>query len=199
MMEQLYQRLSDSFASGFSSEEEKRSKLQSLMDSYVSSLPQDWQRYVFFNDVHYTRNLAYATDDFELMVLCWRGHTSRVHGHSQSHCFMGVLHGRCRELVYHYLQPDGRLLSEHDQPAQVPGHCPPLQQTAERLLETGSVYYAHDSLGLHSVGTFEPVPAEAITLHLYSPPIRQTKIFEPEHNTAILRKPGFYSIDGKRV
>jgi hypothetical protein len=47
-----------------------------------------------------------------------------------------------------------------------------------------------DKLGLHSIHTDGE---NAISLHLYSPPITNVKILEPETRSISTRKPGFYS------
>jgi hypothetical protein len=48
--------------------DERTSKIKSLLGTYVTGDYKDWGKYVFFNDVHYTRNLVEMTDNFELMV-----------------------------------------------------------------------------------------------------------------------------------
>lgn len=38
---------------------------------------------------------------FNLMILCWgEGHSSQIHDHSNSHCFMKMLKGELREIRY---------------------------------------------------------------------------------------------------
>ncbi len=48
--------------------DDKTSKIKSLLAAYVKGGHKDWEKYVYFNDVHYTRNLVEMTDYFELMV-----------------------------------------------------------------------------------------------------------------------------------
>ncbi len=57
--------------------DERTSKIKSLLGAYVKEGHNDWKKYVYFNDVHYTRNLVGMTDDFELMV-------------SENHIYVGV-------------------------------------------------------------------------------------------------------------
>src|SRR5262245_39574769 len=68
--------------------------------SYLSDNPVEvdsFQRYVFWNDAFYTRNLVYKDDRFELMTVCWEpGQTSRVHNHSEQRCWMTVPFGRLK-------------------------------------------------------------------------------------------------------
>ncbi len=48
--------------------DERTSQIKLLLSAYVKEGHKDWKKYVYFNDVHYTRNLVKMTDDFELMV-----------------------------------------------------------------------------------------------------------------------------------
>lgn len=48
--------------------DERTLTIKSILGTYVKAGHQDWGKYVFFNDVHYTRNLIEMTDNFELMV-----------------------------------------------------------------------------------------------------------------------------------
>ena len=64
------------------------------------------------------------------------------------------------------------------------------------MLSLGEVGYVSDKLGLHSIHTDGE---KAISLHIYSPPITDVKIFEPETHSTLGRKPGFYSKYGFRT
>jgi len=66
----------------------------------------------------------------------------------------------------------------------------------QTTLNLGEVGYASDKLGLHSIHTDGE---DAISLHLYSPPITTVKIFEPETRSTLKRNPGFYSKYGVRT
>lgn len=54
--------------------DQRTAKIRSLVDFYVKGEHQDVGKYVYFNDVHYTRNLVAMTDDFELMVSIGQAH-----------------------------------------------------------------------------------------------------------------------------
>lgn len=48
--------------------------IKDLLQQYAKKSRQlfsEWAKYCHFSDVHYTRNLIYACEDFELVVLCW--------------------------------------------------------------------------------------------------------------------------------
>ena len=44
-----------------------------------------------------------------------------------------------------------------------------------------------------------PSAEGGITLHLYAPPIRRVKLYEPESNRVVNRTPGFFTIRGKKL
>ena len=47
--------------------------IKDLLQQYAKKSRQlfsEWAKYCHFSDVHYTRNLVYACEDFELVVLC---------------------------------------------------------------------------------------------------------------------------------
>lgn len=46
---------------------ERTEEIKSLMTEYIAT-QKDWQKYCFFSDVHYTRNLVVTNDKFELIV-----------------------------------------------------------------------------------------------------------------------------------
>jgi hypothetical protein len=66
-IEQLIEDLKEIFAEQPESDE-RISNIKSLLGVYVKGGHKDWEKYVYFNDVHYTRNLVELTDNFELMV-----------------------------------------------------------------------------------------------------------------------------------
>jgi len=150
----------------------------------------DWKKYCFPNDIHYTRNLIFGNEKFELMVLCWRAsQETRIHNHSKSRCWMTTLSGEIAESVY-------TIKSEAD-PAE-PTSCPELAFQDKSVHKVGDVTFIEDDIGLHKIGNTS-TSIDAITLHLYSPPIRELTLYEPEKNVITTRKPGFYSVGGKRT
>ena len=61
-------------------------RVTSLMRTFASSAPaQEWSPFLNWSASHYTRNLVYTCEDFELIVICWgAGQVSRGRfvGHS---------------------------------------------------------------------------------------------------------------------
>lgn len=194
--------------------------IASLLQKYVSdarSAFPEWQKYLFWNDIHYTRNLVYSCDDFELIVLCWGpGHASRIHNHDKSHCWMSVLSGVVSEQLYQpaFIQADSTLVlrSEAENAGASNGGntCPLLLLLREAIRREGDVGYINDTLSLHrvancaissrdaSVDDLPPLTPGSVTLHLYAPPIRRVKLYEPGEQKTYVRTPGYFSVHGKK-
>jgi cysteine dioxygenase len=53
--------------------------------------------YLFYAKSHYTRNLIYKCELFEVMSICWEsGQVSRIHNHRDQNCWMVTPIGRLR-------------------------------------------------------------------------------------------------------
>lgn len=168
-------------------------EIRKLLHDY-SSNPEyegDWRQYCFGNDIHYTRNLIYANDTFELMVLYWKpGQETRIHNHSASRCWASTLAGETTESVYITYYPPGE--------ADNSTVCPDLILTEKLVHKVGDVGYIEDDIGIHKLGN-KSTDSDAVTLHLYSPPILELTLYEPERKSVSTRRPGFYSIGGKKT
>lgn len=93
-----------------------------LMLSYKSN-PKEWRKYAKFDRYTYTRNLVDAGNGkFNLLILCWgEGHSSSVHDHADSHCFMKMLKGDLREKRYQYPNRPGNIerVEQQDHHAEI--------------------------------------------------------------------------------
>ena len=67
---------------------------------YLKSRPVDersLEPYLFFSKNHYTRNLIFKDDLFELIAICWEvGQASQIHNHHNQNCWMTIPTGRLR-------------------------------------------------------------------------------------------------------
>lgn len=191
----LEERLLQIFSDTSLSQTELSERIKGVMSTYLLT-EKDWQKYCFFNDLHYTRNLVVTNDKFELIVLCWKaGQASRIHNHSNSNCWMGVALGPMVETLYSKVV-DGKVVCEKANPSQ-PGECPNLRLDKTSLYQTGEVGYIHDGLGLHRVAATPDY--DGVSIHCYSPPISVATLFDTETNSVVQRTPGFFSIGGKRL
>jgi len=157
----------------------------------------EWEKYSLFSEEHYTRNLV-ATKDFtfDLLILCWQpGHKSAVHDHRESGCWMRMLKGQLTETRYKVADTksqgspcergeDGFALNEEH-----------LVKLSDRTYQAGDVFYINNNLGLHSV--HNPGKEQAISLHLYSPPIMDCEVWL--ENGPQMFKTSVHSIFGMRL
>ena len=59
----------------------------------------------------------------------------------------------------------------------------------------GQTGYINDRIALHAVRVPEHCAgAGAVTLHLYAPPIRRVKLYEPDNDRVVQRQPGFFTV-----
>jgi cysteine dioxygenase len=148
-----------------------------LLEAYCGTQA-DWRDFALFREGCYARNLVHGSALFELLVLCWHpGQVSPIHDHQGQRCWMGVLEGEIRERHFH--PPEGG-----------PG---PLVAGRTRVFPPGAVAYIEDDIALHDIG---PVGGGAVTLHLYSRPIRACRIFDPRTGVETLRSLVYHSVDG---
>lgn len=77
----------------------------------------------------------------EFQVLCWKaGQASRIHNHSGSDCWMGVVQGPMIESLYCKMA-DGQVQCEAKHPSQ-PGMCPELRLERVATMMQGKVLYS---------------------------------------------------------
>ncbi len=73
-----------------------------------------------------------------------------------------------------------------------------LPQRSDHLLawvQVGQTGYINDHIALHAVRVPEHCAgAGAVTLHLYAPPIRRVKLYEPDNDRVVQRQPGFFTV-----
>jgi len=62
-------------------------------------------------------------------------------------------------------------------------------------MQVGQTGYINDRIALHAVRVPEHCAgAGAVTLHLYAPPIRRVKLYEPDNDRVVQRQPGFFTV-----
>jgi cysteine dioxygenase len=133
----------------------------------------------------------------ELIVLCWLpNQVSPVHNHGNTrlvlrkpntssledqNCWAGVLQGTIEETHFQFKNTKSSTGSG------------PLEVVGKFEHHTGQVGFIHDDIALH---VLRPLNNEAgVTLHLYSKPIPQCSIYDPETGQITRRKMGFYTIN----
>ncbi|KAF5404530.1 Cysteine dioxygenase type I [Paragonimus heterotremus] len=155
----------------------------------------DWEKYAYFDEFRYTRNLIDdGNDKFNLILLCWgEGQATGIHEHNGAHCFFKVLSGEVRETLYAWPESfDKQTPVRRDQPK-----CP-LRLKKVTDFPTDGVSYIHDKIGLHRIENPSHTK-RAVSLHVYCPPIRETINFEEATGRTNQCRPTFYSKYGRRM
>lgn len=122
--------------------------------------PDEWTTYVQFDEARYRRNLVFRCERFEALVLCWRpGQNSPIHDHHGSECAFAVLGGTGMEIRFAW-DAAKRLSAVSFQP-----------------LPVGTIAASIDS-DLHVVANWAQPIADLVTLHIYSPPLTDMRIYK---------------------
>lgn len=138
-------------------------KVRQVLGQYCLSQPKDWKTIAMWNDVKYTRQQIFASEDFEILLLCWKeGQFSDVHSHGDSHCWLTTLQGPVEEHQYSI------------------GDCKPCH-IKTRPVDVHQTAYINDFVALHAVGSpLMDISQGAVTLHVYAPPLRKMKVYNKE-------------------
>ena len=131
--------------------------------------PDSLRSYLFFRRSHYTRNLIYRDDLFEVVAIGWEsGQSSAIHNHRGQECWMGVPIGRLEVRNYRLVEKD---------------------ETARTCRLEPSVHYVMDPLHpaavdpaepIHSVHNLVDYACRAASVHVYSRPFDSCEIYQPE-------------------
>jgi len=112
-----------------------------------------------FNANGYRRNTIARGPWFELLALCWRsGDATPIHDHEGSSCAFRVIEGQGVEIAYE---------------RTACGKVCPIGRT---VMAPGHVCAAEDG-DIHQVANMQAPGRDLITLHIYSPPIKQMSTY----------------------
>jgi cysteine dioxygenase len=134
-------------------------------------------KYFLWRPEHYTRNLIYKDDRFEMMAVCWEsGQESRVHNHADQKCWMTV--------------PVGRLRGQNFKPVELDestSHCKLVETETFELSECLAAKVELEE-PIHQILNLAEYGQRAVSLHIYSKPIesclaycRDTDSFKEVH------------------
>ena len=116
----------------------------------------DWESYSKFDAESYQRVQLIQKPVYEIRLLCWSGlQSSAVHDHPERGCAMKVLQGELVEELY---------------------STEPVACVSSHTLKTNQCAYIDNSLGVHRVKNNRK--AQAVSLHIYSPPNYNYKTYE---------------------
>ena len=119
-----------------------------------------------FGAAGYQRNRIAESDWYELVCLCWSsGQRTPIHDHRGSSCAFRVVEGVATETAFEPT-PSGLI-------------CP----CGRREHGAGCVCASEED-DCHQVANTQPAGEDLITLHIYSPPLRQFNVYSLDSPTA---------------
>ena len=132
-----------------------------LMDRYRIRR-EELERYVVWDDEHYTRHLVYRDERFQVILLGWGvGQVTPVHDHAGQHCWMRIETGRLQMTDYSWREGEGapRLLNE------------------EVVGGKGEELHLDRCACVHRIANPSGWGERAISLHVYSRPFGECGIY----------------------
>lgn len=136
---------------------------------YLKSYPVDdrsLSQYLFFSKNHYTRNLIFKNDLFELIAVCWEvGQASQIHNHHNQNCWMAIPIGKLRVQNFRVLEQK-----------EAAGYC---------RLEPADAFDIHKYLPgevdagepVHQVLNLAESNQRTVSLHIYSRPFDRCLVY----------------------
>jgi len=159
----------EKFTGGLSSIPEPEFTHEGVL-SYLRSNPVDidsLDRYLYFCEEHYTRNLIQHTALYDLIAICWDiGQRSPIHNHRDQRCWMAIAYGKvqvqnfrllCKDPSSRYceLEPSNHFIIDAGRPAEVDPEEP-----------------------IHLVANPASFGSRAVTLHIYSRPFDTCEVYD---------------------
>ncbi len=166
-LREFIQKISRLFSPSLAIENERILELMHQYKLFECSL----ENLYYFHQSHYTRNLIFKNEFFEILILCWEpGQKTPIHDHEGQHCCMTVLRGTIESKNYVYVKS-----------IDFKGDLTPLlQETYNR----GDVSYIDDEIGIHQLENPAINNRRACTLHVYYKPIVGCLSYDLETKTA---------------
>lgn len=127
--------------------------------------------YARFSRNHYTRNLIFKNDLFELIAICWEiGQASQIHNHHNQNCWMTIPVGTLRVQNFHVIEQDDAIRYSRLEPTNsldirefLPAEVDPEEP-------------------VHQVLNLDDFNERAISLHIYSRPFDRCLVYSMEIN-----------------
>ncbi|MGH9728507.1 MAG: cysteine dioxygenase [Candidatus Acidiferrales bacterium] len=134
--------------------------------------PETLKPYLYYAKSHYTRNLIFKCDLFEIIAICWEvGQVSAVHNHRDQNCWMAVPIGKLRVQNFRVEGRDPKTGTCHltpsdayDMDPQHPGTVRPEQP-------------------VHQVLNLAEFKQPATSIHIYSYPYASCEMYSVDRGT----------------
>jgi cysteine dioxygenase len=139
---------------------------------YLKSNPVDESslaQYLFFSRNHYTRNLIFKNDLFELIAICWDvGQVSQIHNHHNQSCWMAIPRGRLRVQNFRVLEQN-----------EAEGYCC-LEPTNAFDINKYVPAEVDADEPVHQVLNLAEYDQRSVSLHIYSRPFDRCLVYSLE-------------------
>lgn len=147
--------------------------------------PRSLEPYHFFSTRHYTRNLIFKNDLFELLALCWEpGQQSSVHNHRGQQCWMMMGQGRLENLNFR--------VHDRDEVART---CR-LEPTSVIEITRDQAMSVDPDEPVHLIRNVEAWGERALSVHLYSRPFDTCEVYCPERGIYMDVQLSYWSTHG---
>jgi cysteine dioxygenase len=134
--------------------------------------PETLDPYVFYAKSHYTRNLIYKCELFEVMSICWEiGQLSRIHNHRDQNCWMVTPIGRLRVQNFRVEDRD----SAH-------GRCR-LVPTDSYIMDAAHPAVVSPEEPVHQVQNLPEFGERSTSIHIYSYPYSSCEVYSLDRGT----------------
>jgi cysteine dioxygenase len=161
----------DQFVTGLCAIPEENFRVGTVYE-YIKDHPVDersLEPYLFFSKNHYTRNLIFKNDLFELMSICWEvGQCSQIHNHHNQNCWMAIPIGRLRVQNF-------RVVEQKD----AAGYCR-LEPTDAFDIHRLMPAKVDPAEPVHQVLNLAESGQRAVSLHIYSRPFNRCLVYRSE-------------------
>lgn len=142
--------------------------------------------YFFWSRKHYTRNLIYKDDRFEMMTVCWEsGQASAIHNHADQRCWMTAPVGTLRGQNFAVTEID-----------ETRGHCKLIETDDFDLAECLAAKVELEE-PIHQILNLPEFEERAVSLHIYSRPFNTCISYCRETDTFKEVQLFYTSIGGK--
>jgi cysteine dioxygenase len=122
--------------------------------------------YVYYARSHYTRNLIYKCDLFEILSVCWNvGQVSRIHNHKDQNCWMVTPIGRLRVQNFRV---------ESQDPAT--GECK-ITPTDAYDMDATHPAFVQPNEPVHQVLNLPEFNQPSTSVHIYSYPYQSCEVY----------------------
>jgi len=131
--------------------------------------PETLTPYLFYAKSHYTRNLIYKCELFEVLAICWDvGQVSRIHNHRDQNCWMATPIGRLRVQNFRVENRD----AAH-------GACNLIPTDSYDMDATHPAVVSPDE-PVHQVLNLPEFAERATSIHVYSYPYESCEVYSIE-------------------